>query len=364
VIGQRGLDIDPPKDGMTNMRAANLQVILKSRPEGIPNPEDFALVEGPIPQPGPDQILVENLFLSLDPYMGSAIKGRHLSGAVREGDVMVGETVGRVVQSRHPDFAAGDLVGCRGGWQTYALADGPSAKPPALAAIANAARKLPSHSGISPSLYLGALGMPGLTAYAATVFLGEIKPGQTFVTMAASGGVGSAAGQIARIMGARAVGIAGSDEKCAAATDLFGFEACVNYKTEGWREALAAACPDGVDCYLDSSGGKILEAVLLRLAMNARVILCGMMDQYNSPVPLPGPNLGMVIGKRAVMKGLVVYDFFDKMDEYRRHAARWLQEGRLKAKEDMTEGLEGAPAAFSRLMAGGNFGKAVVRVAD
>jgi NADPH-dependent curcumin reductase CurA len=345
------------------MSDTNLQVIVKTLPENIPVPEDFALVEGAMPEPGPGQVLVQTMYLSLDPYMGSALKGRHITAPVAAGGVMPGETIGKILKSNNPDFAEGEIVYSRGGWQSYSVANDPAHLTPYVLATANAAQKIPAFPGIPTSSYLGVMGMPGLTAYAATAFLSELKPGQTFATGAASGAVGSAAGQLARIMGARAVGIAGSDEKCRAAVERFGFDACVNYKKEGWADALKAACPDGVDCFLDSSGGKILQTVLFQLALHARVILMGMMDQYNSPVPLPGPNLGMVMAKRATVKGLIVYDFYDRMAEYRKYAAQWIAEGRLKNMEDLTDGLAGAPAAFSRLMHGNNLGKVIVKVA-
>lgn len=345
------------------MSKSNLQVVIKSIPDGIPQPENLSVVEGSVPEPGPGQILTETMYLSIDPYMGSALKGRHATAPVTVGGVMPGETVGRVIQSNNPDFAEGDIVYSRGGWQSYAIADSPAYKTPFLLATTNVAQKVPSFPGVPYSYYLGVLGMPGLTAYAAAAFLSELKPGQTFVTGAASGAVGSAAGQIAQIMGAHAVGIAGSDEKCKAATERFGFAACVNYKKEGWENELKAACPDGVDSFLDNSGGKVLQTVLYQLAMHARVILVGMMDQYNSSTPLPGPNLGMIMAKRATIKGLIVYDFYDRMAEYRKYAARWVAEGRLKNMEEVTDGLAGAPVAFSRLMHGNNFGKVIVKVA-
>ena len=346
------------------MNTHNLQVVLKHRYETLPQPDDFAVVKGAIPEPAKEQVLIQTMALSLDPYMGPAIKRRHMSGSINEGDVIVGETVGRIVKSRHPDYAEGDIVLSRGGWQSYSLAGGPGTESAAIPALTNIARKLPSYPGVPPSAYLGVMGMPGLTAYAGLAYLSELKPGQTFVTSAASGAVGSAAGQIAKIMGARVVGIAGSPEKCAATKELFGFDDCVNYKLEGWKDSLKAACPKGIDCYLDATGGAVLQVVLSRLAMGARVLLCGMMDQYNSTGPVPGPNLSAVIGFRAIMKGLVVYDFFDKMVEYRDNAAQWIVQGRLRFKEDVTEGLANAPAAFTRLMAGQNFGKVIIHVSD
>ncbi|GIL38953.1 NADP-dependent oxidoreductase [Roseiterribacter gracilis] len=328
----------------------NQEVVLLRQPETRPIAADFELRNADMPSLGDGEMLVETLYLSLDPYMGTAIKGKHLSGGVGAGDVMPGETIARVVESLHPDFTTGDLVLTRSGWRRYARA--------------TTADKLPSlPDGVPASAYLGVLGMPGLTAWAGTVRLAQPLPGQTFVVSAASGAVGSAAGQIAKNMGARVVGIAGSAEKCAYVRDRFGFDACVDYKQANWRDALAAACPDGIDAYFDNVGGTILEGVLLRLALGARIVLCGMMQQYVSATPLPGPALGPIIGKRATMKGLVVYDHADLLPTWRRVGAEWIQTGRLYFKEERVTGLDAAPAALERLMAGGNFGKLVVEVA-
>ena len=346
------------------MAAMNRRVVLKHRPDAHPSASDFALETIPMPEPGDGQVVVETLFLSLDPYMGSAIKGRHMSGAVREGDLMPGDTIGHIVKSRHADLGEGDLVSSRTGWQSHALANGSEPKGAGMAvALAPVARKIEAVPGLSPSLYLGVLGMPGLTAYAGTVDMLEPKPGQTLAVSAASGAVGATVGQIARNMGARVVGIAGSDEKCRFTVDELGFAACVNRRKDSWITDLAAACPDGIDRYFDTVGGPTLEAAMANLAMHARVVLCGMMDQYNSSTILNGPALGPVLGKRATISGVVVYDHFDKMPRWRRLGAGWIKAGKLVAKEDIVPGLDAAPAAFARLMAGENFGKTVVAMA-
>jgi NADPH-dependent curcumin reductase CurA len=328
----------------------NQEVVLLRQPETRPVAADFELRDAEMPMLGPGDLLIETLFLSLDPYMGTAIKGKHLSGGVRPGDVMPGETIARVVESLHEAYEPGDIVQTRGGWRRFARATVPSVQ------------KL-TQGGVPISAYLGVLGMPGLTAWAGTVRLAQPLPGQCFVVSAASGAVGSAAGQIARNMGARVVGIAGSAEKCAYVRDRFGFDACVDYKQSDWREALTAACPDGIDAYFDNVGGTILDAVLPRLALGARIVLCGMMQQYVSATPLPGPALGPIIGKRATMKGLVVYDHQDLLPAWRRIGAQWIRDGKLHFKEERVAGLEAAPAALERLMAGANFGKIVVEVA-
>lgn len=342
------------------MAAICQRVVLKRRPEAHPAASDFAVETAPMPEPAEGEVVVETLFLSLDPYMGSAIKGRHMSGAVRVGDTMPGEGVGRIVRTRHPALREGDLVTARTGWQTHVLAPG-GGEPGKGEALAPVARKVaPLPANLSLSLYLSVLGSPGLTAYAGTVDMLEPKPGHTLAVSAATGPVGGSVGQIARNMGARVVGIAGSEEKCRYAVEQLGFAACVNRRAPEWEKALAAACPDGIDRYFDTVGGTTLEAALGNLAMGARVVLCGMMEQYNSPVALKGPSLGPVIGRRATVAGLVVYDHYGKLPRWRAIATEWLRAGKLAVREDVVRGLDAAPAAFARLMAGDNFGKVLV----
>lgn len=342
----------------------NEKIVLKRRPDAHPVAADFERIVGEMQHPKHGEVLIETLYLSLDPYMGSALKGRHMSGKIELGDTMPGETIGRVVASGHASFAVGDIVQNRSGWQRYAVATPPAPGLSGMAlAVSNAAIKLTPDARVPLSAYLGAFGMPGLTAYAGTVHLLAPKPGQTFVVSAASGAVGSAAGQIARIMGARTVGIAGSDEKCKYVVEQFGFDACVNYKAADFGAALAAACPNGIDAFFDTVGGPILASVMQNLAMRGKIALCGNMAQYNSAEILPGPSLTPIVGRRAQINGLVVYDYWDQLPLYRQYAANWIADGKLKFKEDMVDGLAAAPEAFTRLMAGQNFGKAVVRVA-
>jgi hypothetical protein len=329
----------------------NRRVLFARRPRGLPVPEDFALDEAPVPAPREGQFLSRTLWLSLDPYYRNVMKGSQIyADRLEPGMPMVGETVAQVVESRHPGYSAGEFVAVRNGWQSFALSDG------------TGVRKLdPSMAPLSTAL--GVLGMPGLTGYAGLVYLGEPKPGQTVVVSAATGPVGSTVGQVARLVGARAVGIAGSEDKCAHAVGELGFAACVNYRAGELKKALAAACPDGVDVYFDNVGGDTLAAVMTRLALGARIVLCGMIEAYSLDAPPPGPFLGPVVGARATVKGLVVYDWMHKAEEQRRVVSSWIREGRFRYREDITEGLENAPGAFCRLMRGGNFGKALVRVA-
>jgi NADPH-dependent curcumin reductase CurA len=263
---------------------------------------------------------------------------------------MVGETVAEVMESRHSQFAAGDIVAVRNGWQQYALSNGVAVRKidPAIAPVSTA---------------LGVLGMPGLTGYAGTVYLGQPLPGQTFVVSAWTGPVGSTAGQVAKHMGARVVGIAGSAEKCDYAVKEMGFDACVNYKEGDLAAALKAACPRGIDVYFDNVAGDTLVAVLRNLAIGARIVLCGMIEAYSMDTPPPGPWLGPVVGARASMKGLVVYDHLNRMEEMTRVVSGWIRDGSFRYREDVAIGLENAPEAFCALMQGRNFGKSLVKVA-
>jgi len=330
----------------------NRRILFARVPTGLPVAEDFSADEVPLPVPGDGEFLSQTCWLSLDPYYRNIMKGNRLyAERLVPGDPMVGETVARVLESRHERFQQGDWVAVRNGWQTHGLSDGRGVRKidPAMAPVSTA---------------LGVLGMPGLTGYAGMVYLGEPRPGQTVVVSAATGPVGSTAGQVARHMGARVVGIAGSPEKCQYAVEALGYAACVNYRDGRLREALKDACPHGIDVYFDNVGGDTLEAVLANLAMHARVVLCGMIEAYSLEAPPPGPFLGPVVGARATMKGLVVYDWMDKLPELLRVVGQWIGEGSFRYREDVTEGLDNAPAAFCRLMRGHNFGKALVKVAD
>jgi NADPH-dependent curcumin reductase CurA len=328
----------------------NRQVVLKRRPSGEPQPGDFELVETPIPSPGEGEILCRTIYLSLDPYMrGRMNEGRSYAASVGLGQVMVGGTVSEVIESRNPAFARGDLIVGYDGWQGYAVSRG------------SGARKLdPSVAPISTAL--GVLGMPGMTAYVGLLDIGRPAPGETVVVSAAAGAVGSAVGQIAKIKGCRAVGVAGSDAKCRYVVEELGFDAAVNYRTEELVPALRHACPKGVDIYFDNVGGAVLAAVLQLINPKARIPLCGLISQYNATEPPAGPNLAPVLVNRALIKGFIISDHFDRLPEFLADGTRWVQEGRLKYREDMVEGLENAPAALIGLLRGRNFGKLLVRV--
>ena len=328
-------------------------VRLRRIPEGVPKTTDFELGEASVERPGEGEFLSRTLYLSLDPYLRGVISGRHLyAEKVGPGDVMPGRTVAQVVESRRPDYAPGDIALCSNGWREYGLSRG-----------AVELRKInPDDAPISTAI--GILGMPGLTAWSGLLHLGEPMPGQTVLVSAACGPVGSMVGQLARISGCRAVGIAGGPEKCGIVTSEFGFEECVDYKTGDLGAKLKDACPDGVDIYFDNVGGEVLAAAMSRLALGARVILCGMMSGYNNTgPPPPGPSLIPLVMARATLRGLVVYDHEDKRADFLRASTRWVKEGRIRFREDVTDGIGNAPEAFCRLMRGQNVGKALVRFA-
>lgn len=332
-------------------RVSNRQFILASRCEGPPRASDFRLVASPMPQSPDGGLLVQNLFLSLDPYLRGRIAGKHLSGAIAPGDLMPGETIGRVVSSACSEIAAGTLVrSLAGGWQDY-VAVGPEAVSP-----------LPDH-GLSPSLALGVLGMPGLTAYAGMTRLADMAAGDVVLVSAAAGPVGSTVGQLARLAGCTVIGIAGGADKCAWAVDEAGFDHCLDHRAPDLRARLAAVAPNGIDIYFDNVGGDILQIALEQLALNARVILCGLMAQYNEDETPPGPNPGLIIKARATVRGLVVYDHQDLAEEAARTIAGHIRDGRFAVKEDIAEGLEAAPDQFVRLMTGQTFGKTLVHLA-
>lgn len=330
----------------------NRQIVLRSRPVGMPKPSDFDVVESPLPTPKDGEVLTRTIYLSLDPYMRGRISGaRSYAQSVEPGQVIVGGTVGEVLESRHPAVARGDLVLGYDGWQSHAVSKG------------GALRRLdPKQAPISTAL--GVLGMPGMTAYVGLLDIGRPKPGETVVVSAASGAVGSAVGQIAKIKGARAVGIAGSPDKCDYVVRELGFDACVNYKTGDLPAALKAACPSGIDVYFENVGGDVLRAVMTLLNQNARIPLCGLISQYNATEPTPGPDLRAFLFNRVLLKGFIVSDHLDRMGDFLAECGGWLREGRLKHREDIVEGLEKAPEAFIGLLQGMNFGKLLVRVGE
>jgi NADPH-dependent curcumin reductase CurA len=328
----------------------NRQVLLANRPKGEPQESDFTLVEAPIPEPGPGQFLGRTIYLSLDPYMrGRMSAAASYAQPAEVGQVMVGGTVSQVVRSQHPGFADGDFALGYSGWQEYAVSDG------------RGVHKIDPGQG-PISYFLGVLGMPGLTAYAALLDIGRPRAGETVVVSSAAGAVGSVVGQIAKIQGCRAVGVAGSDAKCAHAVSVFGFDACINRRTEDLHAALARTCPSGIDIYYDNVAGPVLEAVLRHLNVGARIPLVGLIAQYNATTLPPGPNLLPLLIKRALIQGFLVIDHEHRREAFLRDVSGWLKDGRLKYKEDVVQGLENAPRAFLGLFRGENFGKLLVQV--
>jgi NADPH-dependent curcumin reductase len=331
--------------------ATHRQILLASRPTGYPSAGDFRIVEAPVPEPGPGQLLVRVVYLSVDPYMrGRMSDARSYVPPVALGQVMEGGTVGEVVRSSHPRFAVGDVVEGRLGWQEYAVSDG------------KGIRKLdPTAAPISTAL--GVLGMPGLTAYFGLLEVGQPKAGETVVVSAASGAVGGLVGQIAKLKGCRAVGLAGSDAKVDYLREL-GYDAGINYRTAADLDAaLRAACPGGIDVYFDNVGGRITEAVSRHVNQFARFAICGLISQYNLSEPEVAPrNERFVLVNRVRIQGFLVFDFAARYKEGLAQLTEWVREGRLKYREDIVDGLDRAPAALLDLMQGRNFGKKLVRV--
>ncbi len=326
----------------------NKKIILKKSPVGVPENTDFQIAESSLPEIGENEMMIKTIHLSLDPYIRGVITGRHIySEKVNIGDTIVGRTVGEVINSKHPDYNKGDIVVCSNGWQEYGVANG------------EGVRKLDPHSA-PLSTALGILGMPGLTAYAGLLVYGEPEENDLIVVSAASGPVGCMVGQIAQIYGAKAVGIAGTDQKCEDVINKFGFLDCINYKTENLEQRIKEVCPNGIDVYFDNVGGETLNIMTRNLAMYARIVLCGFMTQYNLETPPPGPNLGPIVGSRASIKGVVVYDHYDKQEDFISLATVWLKEGRINYIEDEVFGLEQAPSHFCKLMRGENHGKTIV----
>ncbi|MEH2415466.1 NADP-dependent oxidoreductase [Nostoc sp.] len=330
----------------------NKQIILKSRPVGEPKESDFALVETPTPEPREGEILSRTIYLSLDPYMRGRISaGKSYAASVELNSVMVGGTVSQVIKSNHPQFQVGDFVLNNNGWQTYAISKGETL------------RKLdPTQAPLSYSL--GVLGMPGLTAYAALLDVGQPQEGETVVVSAASGAVGAVAGQIAKIKGARVVGIVGSDDKRDYIVKELGFDVGINRKTQELDSALKAAAPNGIDVYYDNTAGVILETVLQQINLGARIPLVGLISEYNATSTPSGPNLMPLLIKRALIKGFLVSDYQHRFNDFLHDVSEWLQSGQIKYKEDVVDGLENAPSAFIGLLRGDNFGKLIVKVND
>ena len=330
----------------------NRQVRLAARPVGLPKPSDWQITDEAVADPGEGQILVEVSHLSLDPAMrGWMNEGKSYIRPVAIGEVMRAGGAGKVVKSSHPKFAVGDTVTGGFGVQQFALSDGKG-----VVKVDTRLVPLP--------VYLGTLGMPGMTAYFGLLEIGKPREGETVVVSGAAGAVGTVVGQIAKIMGCRVVGIAGGAEKCKYLTSELGFDAAINYKDQDVKTMLKEHCPKGIDVYFDNVGGDILDACLARLAMHARIVICGAISQYNSTGGMKGPaNYMSLLVNRASMTGMVVFDYADRYAEAAGAMAGWIKAGRLKTKEDVVEGgIDAFPETLLKLFRGENFGKLVLKV--
>ncbi|MEC5385788.1 NADP-dependent oxidoreductase [Uliginosibacterium sp. H3] len=343
---------------MTQSTSVNRRVVLAARPHGLPRLTDFRIEELPVPAPQDGQILLRTEWLSLDPYMRNLMEevGPGYAEPVALGAPMVGGTVSRVIASRHARFHEGDLVLANAGWQDYALSSGED-----LLALGDMAQ---------PSLALGGLGMTGFTAYVGLLDIGQVQAGETVVVAAVTGAVGAVVGQIAKLKGARVVGIAGGADKCRHAVEVLGFDACLDHREPLLAERLAAACPTGIDVYFESVGGAVFEAVLPLLRLGARVPVCGFIAHYNEDALPPGPNrlpqlMASLLQRRIRMQGFIILDHYaTRFEAFRRDMAEWVASGRVQLHEARAAGLENAPQAFIDMLQGRNLGKQVVSVAD
>jgi NADPH-dependent curcumin reductase CurA len=329
---------------------ANQRVLLASRPQGAVTPDNFRIEEAPIAKPGEGEVLVRNQWLSLDPYMrGRMSEAKSYVPPVEIGAVMTGQTVGEVVESRHPGFRPGDHVLTSLGWQHYGVARGKELR------LVDATR-------VPASYFLGILGMPGMTAWFGLFDIGKPKPGETLVVSAASGAVGSVVGQLAKHEGLRVVGIAGGREKCDYVVRELGFDACVDYRAGRLNDDLREACPKGVDIDFENVGGEVFDTVLRRMNLFSRVILCGLIAEYSAAQPYAYKSMRAILVNRIRMQGMIIFDWKDRYEEALADLGARLAAGKLRYKESVVEGLESAPQGLIALLAGRNFGKQLVKL--
>jgi len=332
------------------MQRVNRQIILTEKPQEKLSLANFALAEGEVPAPGEGEALVRTRYISLDAANRAWMQGVTYRAALSSGEVMAGGALAEVVESRDPSLAPGDIVSAETGWQDYA------------ALPAKRLSKLPKMAPLTH--LLSVYGVTGLTAYLGLLRVGDPKPGETVVVSAAAGAVGSIAAQVAKLKGARAIGIAGGAEKCGWLTDTLGLDAAVDYKAGDVRRQLRGLCPDGIDVYFDNVGGDVFEAALFNMANHGRVVCCGAVSQYDKAPPPHGPRgvPGLIVTKRLTLRGFVVMDFDDQREKALADLQGWVQSGQLKVSEDIVEGLENTPAALVGLLAGENRGKRMVKV--
>jgi NADPH-dependent curcumin reductase len=334
-------------------RDINHQIKLAARPVGLPKRSDWQFTEAPLPEPRDGEVVARVLYLSLDPAMrGWMNEGKSYIAPVGIGEVMRAGAIGKVIGSRHAGFAAGDYVSGLLGVQEYAALD--------------AVRLFKVDPKLAPlPMFLNTLGMPGMTAYFGLLDVGAPNEGDTVVVSGAAGAVGATVGQIAKIKGCRAVGIAGGAAKCRYLVEELGFDAAIDYKAEDVRKSLRAHCPNGINVYFDNVGGEILDIVLTQIARHARIVVCGAISQYNNTTPINGPsNYLSLLVNRARMEGMVVFDYASRYPHAINDIAGWIAAGKLKSREDIVEGLENFPEALLKLFSGENFGKLVLKVAD
>ena len=329
----------------------NRQVLLASRPQGAVTEQNFRIVDAPLPAPAHGEVLVRNEWLSLDPYMrGRMSDAKSYVPPAKLDEPMTGQTVGEVIDSRDARFKAGDKVLTYLGWQSHGAARGDD-----LVKIDT--RRVPA------SYYLGILGMPGITAWFGLFEIGQPKPGETVLVSAASGAVGSVVGQLAKITGCRAVGIAGGPAKCDYVVTELGFDACVDHRADNLYDELRAACPEGVDVDFENVGGDVLDAALRVMNRHSRIVVCGLVAEYSRTEPYAHRRLRSILVNRIRMQGMIVFDWKDRYGEALAGLAGYLAEGKLKYRESIVDGLDNAPRALIGLLRGDNFGKQLVRIA-
>lgn len=343
---------------MGNSEKVNRRFVLASRPFGAPTEDNFRLETTPVPSPREGQVLLRAVYMSLDPYMrGRMSDAASYADPVQIGDVMVGSVVGRIIESRNPDFEVGEWVVAYSGWQDYAVSDGSD-----LMRLG----KNPEN----PSYALGILGMPGFTAYMGLLDIGQPQAGETLVVAAATGPVGGTVGQIGKLKGCRVVGVAGGSEKCQYARDVLGFDECLDHKAPDFKDQLRNACPDGIDVYFENVGGKVFKAVLPLLNPKARIPLCGMVSAYNMTKLPDGPDMSSqvmraILVNRVKVQGFIIFDDYgDQYDVFAKQMSEWLKAGKIKYREHLVDLFESAPGAFIGLLEGQNFGKLVVKMSD